>query len=525
MASGGLTGRFRDAAARWGDRPAAREGSGEPVSYRELDELSDRVATVLARRGVAPGDRVGVALPKSVDALACVLGAMKAGAAYVPVDPDAPASRNALILADCEVAAAFIARSRAEEIGAGLAAEGWSTELLIVDPASRGAGLGALVEGELIDGEAGAPPEPGIDDDDLAYILYTSGSTGRPKGVMLTHGNALAFVDWCSQEFRPSEEDRFSSHAPLHFDLSILDLYVPLGHGACVVLISSALGKDPAGLGALIEETGLTVWYSTPSILRLLVEHGDLESRDLSSLRTVLFAGEVFPVRHLRSLRQRLPDPEMYNLYGPTETNVCTYHRIPATIPEERDRPFPIGRVCSGDVVRVADVGEGGRIEDVASGSEGELLVNGASVMRGYWNLPERTAGAFAEDADGRRWYRTGDVVVEGPTGVYDYVGRRDRMVKRRGYRVELGEIEAGLYRHPDLSEVAVVAAEDDDAGIRIDAFISYSGETRPSIIKLKRHCSEVLPLYMVPDRFLFLPELPKTSTDKVDYQKLKEVS
>ncbi len=522
MRAGGLTGRFRESAARWGDRPAAREATGQAISYRDLDLLSDRVATMLRDRGVAPGDRVGVLLPKSIDALACLLGVMKAGAAYVPVDVDAPASRNAMILADCAVAAAFVTSARFEATVEGLAAEAWSAELLVV--------AGAQDEGDGIAGltarVTGPPPDVTIGDDDLAYVLYTSGSTGRPKGVMLTHGNALAFVDWCTSEFDPSPEDRFSSHAPLHFDLSILDLYVPLGNGACVVLIGSALARDPGGLGRLIEEVRLTVWYSTPSILRLLVEHGDLESRDLSSLRLVLFAGEVFPLKHLRSLRRVLPEPTMYNLYGPTETNVCTFHPIPAAIPDEQQRPFPIGRACSGDRTRVVRVsGASGRIADVERGDEGELLVSGASVMRGYWNLPERTATAFLADDAGRRWYRTGDIVVEGPEGVYDYVGRRDRMVKRRGYRVELGEIEAGLYRHPDLTEVAVVASTDDDGGVRIDAFVSHSSETRPSVIQLKRHCSEVLPLYMVPDRFVYLPQLPKTSTDKIDYQKLKEVS
>jgi amino acid adenylation domain-containing protein len=508
-----LTGLLREAARRWPERPAALEAGGGSIRYDELDRLSDRAASLLWSAGVRPGDRVGIALPKSIDALACLYGAMKAGAAYVPVDPAAPASRNALILADCEVAATFAAAHRSQELIAALALESWSPGILSVEPRAGGAGLARLTEAV-----PGPPPDPRIDPGDLAYVLYTSGSTGRPKGVMLTHGNALAFVGWCAEELAPVAEDRFSSHAPLHFDLSILDLYVPLAHGACVVLIGAALGRDPGGLATLVERARITVWYSTPSILRLLVEHGDLGGRDLRALRLVLFAGEVYPVGQLRALRDAVPGARMYNLYGPTETNVCTYQPIPDRIPADRERPFPIGRACSGDALRVVDPAG----DDVEAGVAGELLVSGPSVMRGYWKTPRPTAEAFLEDAEGRRWYRTGDLVIEGPSGVYDYVGRRDRMVKRRGYRVELGEIEAGLYRHPELAEVAVVATADEEAGVRIDAYVSPRGADRPSIIQLKRHCSEVLPLYMVPDRFVFLPELPKTSTDKIDYRQLE---
>jgi acyl-coenzyme A synthetase/AMP-(fatty) acid ligase len=156
-------------------------------------------------------------------------------------------------------------------------------------------------------------------------------------------------------------------------------------------------------------------------------------------------------------------------------------------------------------------------------GRKGELCVSGSSVMQGYWNLPEQTARVFFSDRSGDRWYRTGDVVVEQPDGVYRYLGRKDRMVKRRGYRVELGEIEAALHRHPNVREAGVVAFANDDSSICIKAFINYSGAKQPSIIEMKRFCSEILPLYMVPDLFCFQGELPKTSTAKIDYQRLKE--
>jgi acyl-CoA synthetase (AMP-forming)/AMP-acid ligase II len=162
---------------------------------------------------------------------------------------------------------------------------------------------------------------------------------------------------------------------------------------------------------------------------------------------------------------------------------------------------------------------------DVAAGEEGELCIAGPGVMQGYWALPEQTAKAFLADPAGERWYRTGDIVVESPDGDYTYRGRRDRMVKRRGYRVELGEIEAGLYRHPRIREAAVVAVPNEEAGVQIVAFVSAHGDARPSLIEMKRFCSTHLPLYMIPDRFSWMDELPKTSTDKVDYQRLKAMT
>jgi non-ribosomal peptide synthetase component F len=176
---------------------------------------------------------------------------------------------------------------------------------------------------------------------DLAYILYTSGSTGKPKGVMLSHDNAVSFVDWCSEVFTPSASDRFSSHAPFHFDLSILDIHVALKHGATLVLVAEERGKDPTHLADLIEHEGITIWYSAPSILSLLAQFGGLAGRRFPGLRLVLFAGEVFPVKHLRSLCQLVPGPRYFNLYGPTETNVCTSTRCPHPFPRSAPRLIP----------------------------------------------------------------------------------------------------------------------------------------------------------------------------------------
>ena len=276
------------------------------------------------------------------------------------------------------------------------------------------------------------------------------------------------------------------------------------------------------GLARLISDKRISIWYSTPSILSFLAQYGKLDQYEYPDLRFVLFAGEVFPIKHLRMLKSLLLQPRYFNLYGPTETNVCTYFEIPATIPEDQAKPFPIGKACSHyrDRIRVVDE----RGQDVGPGQEGELIATGTGVMQGYWNLPERTANAFLVDSAGQRWYKTGDVVVQDEDGNYLYLSRRDRMVKKRGYRVELGEIEAGLYKHPNVKEAAVIATSNDENGVQIKAFLSFKGGQNPSRIELKRFCAENLPSYMIPDFFSFLDNLPKTSTDKMDYQKLKTI-
>ena len=345
---------------------------------------------------------------------------------------------------------------------------------------------------------------------DLAYVLYTSGSTGAPKGVMLSHANALAFVGWAAETFGVRAEDRLSSHAPLHFDLSVFDLFAAAYGGAAVVLVPSRTSVFPVELARFIEVNGITVWYSVPSILTALTLHGDLRAGSLPTLRAVLFAGEVFPTKHLRRLMQLLPHARFFNLYGPTETNVCTYHEV-RPLPEDATA-IPIGKAIDGvDAFALTDAGE-----TAAPGEVGELCVRGASVMQGYWGDAERTAKVLRAAA-----YHTGDLVRRDADGDYWLLGRRDAQIKTRGYRVELGEIEVALHEHPAVSDCAVVAMPDDEVTNRIAAFVVGARAITES--ELVRHCADRLPRYMIPEVFAMVPELPKTSTGKVDRRSLRE--
>lgn len=506
---------LRNAAGVHGTRVAVEEPGVETITYEALDTEADVLSEKLRNAGVRPGDRVGICAHKSIDVVVAIFAILRSQAAYVPVDPSAPTERNAYIFTDCATAALLVEKPMVE----GLRRAFGDIELTTVDSYRDKL---ALIRRPTNVATDGAPAEGGGQSEDaLAYILYTSGSTGRPKGVMISHRNAISFIDWCSATFTPHADDRFSSHAPFHFDLSILDLYVPLRHGARVVLISEVLAKQPAALAALIAERRLTHWYSTPSVLTLLLHYGQLDRHDCSALRTVCFAGEVFPIEHLRSLSKIWPHPRYFNLYGPTETNVCTFFELPPRIPDGQTEPFPIGCVCSHCRAKVMDVDD----REVPKGGQGELYIAGPSVMPGYWNLPDRTAKAYFVDEVGTRWYRTGDVVQQADDQTYTFIGRRDRMVKRRGYRVELGEIEAALHRHPDIVEAAVVALSDGAQGVRIQAFVSCIAGKRFSQIEMKQFAFSHLPVYMIPDGFSFIESLPKSSTDKIDYQRLMELS
>jgi amino acid adenylation domain-containing protein len=511
-----LVGYLEASAARFPDRVAIVDPFGQRLTYAELDDRANRVAAFLRGRGVAPGDRVGVIARKSEAVVTALFGIMKAGAAYVPADYTAPIARNTGILTDCQVKVAFLDPAC---LAIGGEPSPFERVALPVPRLATPATPAATPWTEVL---AFAPlaDRPALTGDDLAYILYTSGSTGVPKGVILSHQNATSFVDWCSSVFAPTEDDRFSNHAPFHFDLSVLDLYVCVKHGGTLYLVGEEVGKSPKDLAQLVADARLTVWYSTPSILSLLAQFGGLEALDCSSLRLVLFAGEVFPVKHLRAIKALWPAPTYYNLYGPTETNVCTFARIPQVVPEDRTTPYPIGPACSHCTPLVLNEEH----VEVPRGEEGLLWMSGPSIFRGYWNRPVENGKAFLE-RDGIRWYNTGDVVYEDPAEGFIYRGRRDRMVKRRGYRIELGEIEKGLYKHEQVREAAVVAIPDETTGVKIVAHLSMHDGAKPSIIQMKTFCGKALPAYMAPDVFTFHDALPRTSTDKTDYQALTRAS
>ena len=505
--SGSLHGLLYQSAAAFANRRAVRDPARDrSTTYGELDVAARGIGRILVEMGVREGDRVGLCAPKSIGAVAAIFGVLGMGGAYVPLDATAPIPRNVTILNSCAVAAVVVAGPLLEEmcIALNLAS-------------SQARTVGAPEDNLFVMRLPARAPSPALAGrHGLAYVLYTSGSAGTPKGVAHTHASAMAFVDWCSEAFRPTPEDRFSSHAPFHFDLSIFDLFVCFKHGATVVLVDESIAKRPAHLATLIAEERISIWYSTPSVLQLLLRWGELERFGYSELRLVQFAGETFPLNRLRDLMRVLPTPRYFNLYGPTETNVCTCHEV-SWSELAVDRPLPIGSPCSGNRCRVVN----GHGVEVKAGEVGELWVCGPSVMLGYWADRSADERAFHIDQDGSRWYKTGDLVELTADGAYLFRGRRDRMVKRRGYRIELAEIEAALGRHEEIAGVAVIA-KDRDGDVLLTAFIAWTGTAKASVVALKQFCAAALPLYMIPDGFVLVDSLPMTSTNKVDYQRLR---
>lgn len=472
-------------------RPALRH-RGEEVRYVELDRLINQLARFMTERGVGRGSRVALWLDKSPRAVAVMLATLRVGAAYIPLDPLAPALRVRSLLESSAPRLLVTSQSRWSPLESTVS----GCLVVLVDGAARDERSETWRAVEDCDAQPFANVT--CHGDGLAYILFTSGSTGEPKGVCLSHQNALSFIKWAAETFEPSSGDRFANHAPLHFDLSVLDLYLAFSVGACTVLLDDQEAYLPDALVQCLVGERITVWYSVPSALILMMRHGQLLDTELPALRLVLFAGEAFPLPPLRELMQHLPVVTFWNLFGPTETNVCTAHRVEAndtTLPA-----LPIGRAASfAKVWVVKDDGNVG-----AAGEAGELFVDGPTVMLGYWGAENPACKPYA----------TGDHVLMNADGTLSHLGRRDGMLKCRGQRISPREIECVLELH-EAVEQACVVQRGRDADSRLVAALVV--RTPVSLLAIKRHSARYLPRAMIVDSVCRLNALPTNRNGKVD--------
>lgn len=493
----------------------------QTLSYAELSVQSNQLANALAARGVCRGDRVGIYMEKSLRTPVAMHGIMKAGAAYVPLDPGAPPERIAAMINDCGIGHLLCsdARSRAlARLRASVAARlcVWGVQ------SGKSAGYENVSWAEIESADGAAAPAVRMSGADVAYIIYTSGSTGQPKGIVHTHDSSHAFSRWAAAEYGLASSDLLSNHAPLHFDLSILDYFSGAVAGCGTSIIPEEFTKLPSSYAALIAAQRMTVLYTVPFALVQLLLRGNLGAHDFGSLRWVIFGGEPMSTKHLCALMKIWPQARFDNMYGPAEVNGVSHYEVPALDGDETSIPIgPLGSHVEGLIVDDADA-------EVVPGDVGELLVRTPSMMSGYWARPQLNALAFhrrgqppdAVDV----FYRTGDLVRADEAAVLHFLGRKDRQVKVRGYRIELDEVEAILAQHPAVEEAAAVTGVDNSGALSIEAAVTF--KDRACVVTpqdLTSHCRTLLPGYAVPGRITPLPTFARTTTGKIDRRALRD--
>ena len=508
----------------------AFRSQGVDLNFAELSRKRAQVAAWLIDSGLRRGDRVGIYCRRSLESAIAIYGVMLAGGAFVPIDPDAAPGWMESVIQDCGLnhlicdfktagSARRLLRDASLPIQHVLGLEREE------DLEYRGESWQAMEGYSLSESQL-----PSLREADLAYIMYTSGSTGLPKGIMHTHFSGLHYARLSSALYGLEPTDRIANHSPLHFDMSTLGFLTGPFVGATTVMIPEAYTKFPASLSGLVESDRLTIWYSVPTALIQMLHYGALEKRDCRSLRWVLYGGEPFALKHLERLMTLWPQARFSNVYGPAEVNQCTYFHFSRADLAGLDAlsGVPIGRCWSrtdGLILDESDMPLKGAMVS------GELVVSTVTMMKGYWNRPALTEAAFVTLADGsgkeQVYYRTGDLVRRDQEGRFQFLGRKDRQVKLRGYRVELDGVEGVLTSHAAVEEGAVyLKAVADPAEGESEDFSLYatvqlrSGEgiSGNSLIEFLEH---KLPHYAVPRRIDIVESLPRTGSGKIDRRAL----
>jgi amino acid adenylation domain-containing protein len=473
------------------DRVAV-EFEGQTLTYRQLNSRANQLAHFLRKQGAGPGVLVGVSMERSLEMVVALLGALKAGAAYVPLDPTYPEDRLAFMVEDSGLKVLLTQQSLLPL---------WSgshAQLVLLDR-----------DWSAIAGEPVENPAVAVRPDDLAYVIYTSGSTGRPKGVQIPHRAVVNFV--LSMQSKPgiSAADNLLAVTTISFDIAGLEIHVPLASGARIVLASRQAAMDGKILARLLEVHGITVMQATPVTWRLLLESGWKGKSDLK----VLCGGEAFPRDLADALLTR--SASAWNMYGPTETTIwSTCDRV-----RPSKGPVLIGQPIANTQTYILD----SSLQVVPMGVVGELYIGGDGLARGYWNRPELTAERFVSHPFllGDRLYRTGDLARVLTTGQIECLGRVDHQVKIRGFRIELGEIETAIADFPEIRQAVVVAREDAPGDKRLAAYVVAAQPEKFRAAELREWLKQRLPPYMIPAAVVALPALPLTNNGKIDRKAL----
>ncbi len=478
-----------------GDLPALTWADGE-WSHAQLQDKIKRRTTWLTDKGFEPGDRLALSLPKGPVAIEFLLAGFATGLIVVPIDPLSPSGRLDMILSeisprllvcDADIQENYLSDHPTTKI-----------DVLVQDP----------FESDNFAKPNVSPLE--LDETSPALILMTSGSTGTPKGITLSHQNIAAFVNWTIKTFEFTADDRFISIAPLHFDLSMLDVYASLQQGASVYLLSETEMSFPGNIAKALQEHAITVIYTVPSMLQILLRFRVFETISPMTLRAVLFAGEVFPLQALKSLMAQIPDAQFANLYGPTETNVISYHRV-RDIPDNWES-LPIGIPCDYANLKVYNA----QGEVLPAGMSGEICAKGPSVMRGYWH--NHGIKPIAKYGD---HFRTGDFGYFDEDGVLHYAGRQDDMVKIRGLRFNLQDIEKTALSSPAITQAAAIVVDAGTLKASITLYVVARDQAEFDKDRLLGDMKKRIPGATLPRQVTVLDALPQNSNGKIDRQKL----
>lgn len=494
------------------------------LTYRELEQSTNRLARLLIAEGCQPGDRVCFAIPKSPAAIIAIVGILKADCIHVPIDTASPAARVAKILASTEPRYILGVESSAELLDKlfiersfrGSIAVGWMENAVF-----RVANFAPRFFLKDLASYSAEPVSYRNAQQDPAHILFTSGSTGDPKGVVITHANVLHFINWATKYFEIRSSERISCHSPLHFDLAYFDIFAAFATGAELHLVPPKLNLLPNKLADFIRLSELTQWFSVPSVLNYMARFDVVKFNDFPALKRVLWCGEVLPNRALMYWMKRLPHVVFSNLYGPTEATIASsYYTLPSCPTDER-AAIPIGRACDGEELLIVDE----RLQPLPRGIVGHLCISGVGLSPGYWRDAEKTEAVFIRTSAGRRIYKTGDLARTGEDGLTYFLGRADSQIKSWGYRIELSEIEAALNTFDELKESAVVAVRSDDfeESLICCGYVPRERSCNLNVL-LRSKLSELLPKYMLPVRWMPLNQLPINANGKIDRRKLKEM-
>ncbi|MFI1393499.1 amino acid adenylation domain-containing protein [Streptomyces sp. NPDC020681] len=501
---------FEAQAAKTPDAPALSRGD-RALTYRELNARANRLARLLAARGAGPESLVAVALPRSAELVVALLAVLKAGAAYLPVDPEYPAERVSFMLQD---AAPALLLSTAD-----VAAQtpGMAVPAVLLDDPEILRQLAAASD---------ADPQSGLTPAHPAYVIYTSGSTGRPKGVVVPHANVTRLFGATDHWFGFGPEDVWTLFHSYAFDFSVWELWGPLLHGGRLVVVDQETSRSPVELLRLLARERVTVLNQTPSAFYQLAradrDHPELGRR--LSLRQVVFGGEALDPSRLADWYTRHPDtsPSLVNMYGITETTVHVSHLALDAATAATGTGSPIGRGIPDLRIRVLDRW----LQPVPPGTAGEMYVSGAGLARGYLRRPALTAGRFVADPygePGTRMYRTGDLARWRADGTLEYLGRGDDQVKVRGFRIEPGEVEAALRTCPGILDAAVLVRTDAVGDARLVAYVVPQDETAPEAAELRKALGEQLPPWMLPQTYVTVAAVPLTANGKLDRASLPD--